>query len=221
MSALLNISNIPVRQDAAGRFNLNDLHKAAGGETKHRPSIWLVNLHTRELLEELSRNSGLVPVESIKGGKSPGTYVAKELVYAYAMWISPAFHLKVIRAYDAMSTHQHPVELSRLQLLEIALQAEQERLALTEKLDIIEARLDSIESCKSLELTSKAIHSGKRLYTVKQTVEAYPAFREGGLRYLIFHADGHNPNGFACCIRRIGRKVLIDADSFETWIAQH
>jgi hypothetical protein len=110
------------------------------------------------------------------------------------MWISPAFHLKVIRAYDAMSTHQHPGELSRLQLLEIALQAEQERLELAEKLGSIEARLDCIESRKHLELPAKSIQAGKRLYTLKQTVEAYPSFREGGLRHLIFHANGHNPN---------------------------
>lgn len=42
--------------------------------------------------------------------------------------------------------------------------------------------------------------------TVKQLINKYPAFKEGGIRHLIFHAD---KNGFDKCIRRIGSKVII------------
>jgi len=35
-----------------------------------------------------------------------------------------------------------------------------------------------------------------------------------GLRYLIFNAD---INGFESCIRRVGRRVLIDEQAFFKW----
>ena len=93
-----------IRTDADGRYCLNDLHKASGGEKRHGPSYWLANAQTQALIDELQGPTGIpaCPVTTLNDGLNNGTYVAKELVYAYAMWISPAFHLQVIRAYDAM-----------------------------------------------------------------------------------------------------------------------
>lgn len=113
----LTIANISIGQDSQGRYCLNDLHKAAGNEQKHRPKYWLENQQTVELIEILeheNRGGGIPPseqnqlVSAIKGGNTQqGTFVVKELVYAYAMWISPAFHINVIRAYDAMVMHHN------------------------------------------------------------------------------------------------------------------
>ena len=55
-----------VRQDEQGRFSLNDLHQAAGGEQRHQPRYWLENKQTQALVAELE-NSG-IPLVS---GNSP------------------------------------------------------------------------------------------------------------------------------------------------------
>jgi phage regulator Rha-like protein len=88
-----------IRQDAEGRYCLNDLHRAAGGHVNHQPNFFMKRNETAELLAELNSDNSLNYEAAVsKAGRYGGTFVVKELVYAYAMWISPAFHLKVIRA---------------------------------------------------------------------------------------------------------------------------
>lgn len=110
----LVIGDFTIRQDDDGRYCLNDLHKASGDDKKHFPAYFLRNQQTKDLIAEieLSNVNGSdseryenlhIAVKVIKGGSDKqGTYVVKELVYAYAMWISPKFHLMVIRAYDSL-----------------------------------------------------------------------------------------------------------------------
>ena len=109
MTKTIVIDTIEICMDQLGRFCLNDLHKAAGGESRHKPGDWMRLDRTKALIAalgeaEIPASDTIQPVSVVKGGNSPqGTYVTKELVYDYAMWISPAFNIRVIRAYDAMA----------------------------------------------------------------------------------------------------------------------
>ena len=109
LSPALAVAGVSVRQDDQSRYCLNDLHKAAGGEKRHQPSDWAETQQTKDLIVEISNsgNSRNYPIES-SAGRYGGTFVCKELVYAYAMWVSPKFHLQVIRAYDSIAQQQLP-----------------------------------------------------------------------------------------------------------------
>lgn len=100
------ISNVAIRQTENNLYNLNDLHKASGGEKRHELTNWLKLQQTTELIDELSKpeipglkeNQQVIKV--VRGGNKRGTYACKELVYAYATWISAKFFLQVIRTFD-------------------------------------------------------------------------------------------------------------------------
>ena len=107
----LVIGDFSIRQDEDGRYCINDLHKASGGAEKHKPFNFMRNQQTKDLITEIERENMMLKsehhkskaVNTVKGkGLSQGTFVVKELVYYYAMWISAKFHLTVIRAYDVM-----------------------------------------------------------------------------------------------------------------------
>jgi hypothetical protein len=109
MNQLLVIEGVSVRLDKDGRYCLNDLHRAAGSEERHKPKYWYALQQTQELVQALTEggipsSEQNQPVSVIRGGNQQGSYVCKELVYSYAMWISATFNLKVIRTFDASAT---------------------------------------------------------------------------------------------------------------------
>lgn len=110
-STALTIANTSVRQ-VSGLFSLNDLHKASGGEDKHQPAKFVRMEQTQALIAEIENSPKVASLEAAeignpeesrslvtKEGRGGGTYACKELVIAYAAWISAAFHLKVIRVF--------------------------------------------------------------------------------------------------------------------------
>lgn len=164
----IQIGDVVVQQDAHGRYSLNDFHRAAGGEARHQPAQFLRIGPTQALIRELEKeragHSALThsaPLETVNGGPERGTYACKELVYAYAMWVSPAFHLRVIRVFDAYAhgrlvpaapAHAFPVPKSLPEALRLAadLAEQNERQAeqLAEKQRLLEEQRPDYELAK-------------------------------------------------------------------------
>lgn len=97
----LSINQVTISTDESGRFSLNDLHHAAGGANKHKPSLFYRSGSFKEVVEVLkAQNRALEPIVKKKGRYNGGTWVCKELVYKYAMWVNPQFEVQVIQTFD-------------------------------------------------------------------------------------------------------------------------
>jgi phage antirepressor YoqD-like protein len=155
----VTVAGVQLRTDARGRYRLADLHAASGGNDKDRPAFWLRNAKTVELIDELDRcadsHTAQKSVNVVNGGPDSGTYVCRELVYSYAMWISPAFHVKVIRAYDSLATggkdaitewlNKPKSELFRL-LGDQSETIERQEIIIAKKTARIESQIDELEA---------------------------------------------------------------------------
>lgn len=97
----MTVANTPVRQDPEGRYCLNDLHRISGGAAKDQPAFFFARKETASLVAEI--DLGIPRTAAVSSSRAPGpnqgTYVCKQLVYAYAMWISAKFHLQVINVF--------------------------------------------------------------------------------------------------------------------------
>ena len=173
----LTVADILIHQDAEGRYCLNDLHKAAGALSKDQPSKWLILDSAQQLVKELDTENLVADKnQSVKkymgGGGRQGTYVFKELVYAYAMWISPVFHLKVIRAYDALVTQgmlAQSADFSSAAMLTTE-QYEAERARLNALLEKLQSTQIAVMPEEYERLTGERIKVGKRTYLTTQLV---------------------------------------------------
>ena len=132
------LGEIAVRQ-LNGLFSLNDLHRAAGAARRHEPARFIRLDGTKALIAELGAypemgtpsTDSQTPMRVINDGENNGTYACRELVIAYAAWISAAFHLKVIRVFLAVATPTTPYSVQPGQTLS-AEQAQYLRTMLTD-----------------------------------------------------------------------------------------
>lgn len=75
------------------------------------------------------------------------------------------------------------------------------------------------------------VHNGRRLATVRQIpgIPGYGWLTEPALRHLIFNAQNRlnsrgekiAGNGLGRAVLRIGRKILVDLDGFDSWLDEH
>ncbi|MDO9766608.1 KilA-N domain-containing protein [Glaesserella parasuis] len=110
----LQILSTSIRQ-LDNLFNLKDLHIVAGNEKKHEPYLFVRLDTTKELIEEIQKEDPTTqPLKTLRGTQG-GTYACEELVLAYAMWISPKFHLVVLRAFLAMHKEKNSTQIAPLE----------------------------------------------------------------------------------------------------------
>lgn len=137
----ISIDGVQIRQDQYGRYCLNDLHVASGGLDKNKPSNFLRQDQIQNLVAEIERcsdvSNGINAIETIRGGSNQGTYVVKQIVYAYAMWISASFNLKVINTFDVIVTQkQINTPHDYLSALKALVESEEQKQAAIHQLEL-------------------------------------------------------------------------------------
>lgn len=182
----IEIDGAVIRQDQYGRYCLNDLHKAGGSERKNQPQYFLENKQTQDLVQALTDTGIPVsPINVIRGGLEQGTYVVKQIVYAYAMWISAAFNLKVINTFDAVATGAMQPQITTPQDYLSALKAlveseEQKQLAIQERDHAIatKAEIGSRREATAMSTASKYKRKAEKLEALMDESQSFATLKK-------------------------------------------
>ena len=183
-STQISINGAAIHHDRHGRFCLNDLHQASGGERKNQPQYFLDNVKTKDLVQELiDTGIPVSPVEVVRGGLNQGTYVVKQIVYAYAMWISAKFHLKVINSFDALINHRQQLPQSFAGALQLA--ADQAK-----KIELDKPKVDYYDKIvvrdTLLNATQVAQKIGLSAITMNKLLDSFNVYSHGVKRARVF-----------------------------------
>lgn len=116
------MSNLTILNTAISQhdnlFNLKDLHRISGNEKKHEPYLFIRLDTTQALVTAIQAEGTANPIKTLRGTQG-GTYACKEIVIAYAAWISPQFHLVVLRPFlNQLENSQKNSEIQPLALPE-------------------------------------------------------------------------------------------------------
>lgn len=182
----INIDGAAIHHDLHGRFCLNDLHQASGGEQKDQPRYFLENKQTQDLVQALV-DSGipLSPVEVVRGGLNQGTYAVKQIVYAYAMWISPSFNLKVINTFDTLITQKPQLPQSFAEALQLAadqarkIEQDKPKVEYYEKIVVRDTLLNATQVAQKLSISAVSLNKHlEELDVYNRSVKRCRAFKQ-------------------------------------------
>lgn len=189
-STMPMIAGVEITTDEVGRFNLNALHQASGGEKKKGPSYWLSLDSTNELIAEVAKTYNTeIPVFS-KRGLGGGTFAHELLAISYAGWISPAFQLQVnqvfldyrtgklqpVASVDPIAVLNDPAAMRGLLLtysekvlaLEEKVEEAKPVIAAFERIAVADGSLNMTEAAKSLQVQPSklkaALIAGRWIY---------------------------------------------------------
>jgi hypothetical protein len=122
----LVINKTEITTDSEGRYSLNDLHKAAGGLNSQKPSLFYRSSSFNSVVEVLTaQNRAFTPIVKKQGRYNGGTWVCKELVYKYAMWVNAEFEVNVIQTFDsAIKSVNAPLVMEALNELTLKIESD-------------------------------------------------------------------------------------------------
>lgn len=96
-----------VHRSENGLYNMNDVHKASGGEDATKPAKFLEVAKNKAIIKALQALTPDEPVlKVVRGGANSGTWGSDEVVYKYAAWISEDFDAIVLTTFKKLVRHE-------------------------------------------------------------------------------------------------------------------